>query len=292
MARRIRAHDWAATPLGPIAAWPQSLRTAVDLCLGSAVASCVWWGPELIQLYNDAALAINRAKRPTFLGQPAREAWADVWPEVGPLLAQVVASGASVCGDDLPMVPDRGGPREPAFFTFSYGPARDETGAVAGVFCTAIETTARVRAEEALRASEASLQQRVAEATAELRTLSRRLLQVQEDERRVLARELHDEIGQVLTGLNFQLAAAAGANGTAIAAAQATVQALTEQVRQLSMDLRRRSSIASACWRRCSGRSSATSDARAFRSTCGIRASLVASRPTWRSAPSGSCKKR
>ncbi len=54
----------------------------------------------------------------------------------------------------------------------------------------------------------------------------------------MLARELHDEIGQVLTGLNFQLAAAAGTNGTALAEAQATVQALTEQVRQLSMDLR------------------------------------------------------
>jgi signal transduction histidine kinase/PAS domain-containing protein len=94
------------------------------------------------------------------------------------------------------------------------------------------------RAEEALRASEALLQQRIAEATTELRSLSRRLLLVQEEERRFLARELHDEIGQVLTGLQLELAAARSRGETALAAAEATVQALTEQVRQLSMDLR------------------------------------------------------
>jgi signal transduction histidine kinase len=84
------------------------------------------------------------------------------------------------------------------------------------------------------------LASQVSASTAELRALSRRLLTVQEEERRHLARELHDEVGQMLTGLNFQLAAAAsGADGThALTDAQATVQALTEQVRQLSRDLR------------------------------------------------------
>ncbi|MGN6561464.1 MAG: GAF domain-containing protein [Thermomicrobiales bacterium] len=150
----IRARDWAATPLGPIADWPQSLCAAVALCLGSAVASFVWWGPDLIQFYNDAALTIVRAKHPADLGRPARAAWADVWPVVGGLLEGVLATGEAVRGDDLPMAPDRGGPLETAYFTFSYGPARDERGHVAGVFCTALETTTRVRAEEQLRESE------------------------------------------------------------------------------------------------------------------------------------------
>lgn len=155
MARLIRTHEWAATPLGPITAWPQSLRTAVDICLGAAVPSYVWWGPDLIQISNDATLEINRAQHLAFLGTPAREAWADVWPEAGPLFAHVMTTGEPVRGDDVPMLPDHGGPPEPAWFSFSCGPARDESGMVAGVFGTAIETTARIQAEAAWRASEA-----------------------------------------------------------------------------------------------------------------------------------------
>src|SRR5215207_6108691 len=118
MAGRVRAHDWAATPLGPADAWPQSLRTAADVCLGSAFAGFVWWGPELLQIYNDAALAILRAKHPSSFAAPAREAWPDVWGEVGPLVERVLGTGEPVLGEDLPMVPDRGGDREEAYFTF------------------------------------------------------------------------------------------------------------------------------------------------------------------------------
>lgn len=88
------------------------------------------------------------------------------------------------------------------------------------------------------REFEALLKEQVAQATQELSTLSRRLLLVQEEERRALARELHDEIGQALTALQFDLAAARIRGETAIVAAEATVQALTEQVRTMSMDLR------------------------------------------------------
>ena len=114
----------------------------------------------------------------------------------------------------------------------------DAQGTPVRLLGTNRDVTAEREAEAMLRASEALLQERVAEATTELRALSRRLLLVQEEERRFLARELHDEIGQMLTGLQFELATARSRGEAALAAAEATVQALTEQVRQLSMDLR------------------------------------------------------
>jgi signal transduction histidine kinase len=52
-----------------------------------------------------------------------------------------------------------------------------------------------------------SLEAQVAARTEELRALSGRLLQIQEEERRAIAQELHDQIGQMLTGLRFQLEA-------------------------------------------------------------------------------------
>src|SRR3954447_22133395 len=147
MAERIRAHDWVSTPLGPRDAWPQSLHTAVDICLSSGFASYVWWGRDLIQFYNDPALAIVRAKHPASFGAPAREAWPDAWGTVGPLVERVLSTGEPVLGEDLRVVLERGGPPEPAYFTFCYSALHDEAGAIAGMFITAIETTEKVRAE-------------------------------------------------------------------------------------------------------------------------------------------------
>jgi PAS domain S-box-containing protein len=83
---------------------------------------------------------------------------------------------------------------------------------------------------------------RLQEYARRLRKLSRRLLEVQEAERRHLARELHDEVGQVLTGLNLALKAAADlpppARGERLAKAQQLLAELTGQVRALSQSLR------------------------------------------------------
>ena len=159
MAGLVRAHGWAATPLGPAEAWPQSLRTAVDTCLGSGFASFVWWGRDLIQVYNDAALAILRAKHPAAFAAPAREAWSDVWEVVGPLVERVVGTGEPVLGEDMTMVLERGDPREVAYFTFCCSALRDEAGTVGGRFISAIETTAKVRSEAARREGERRLKE-------------------------------------------------------------------------------------------------------------------------------------
>ncbi|HLW73645.1 MAG TPA: PAS domain S-box protein [Gammaproteobacteria bacterium] len=76
----------------------------------------------------------------------------------------------------------------------------------------------------------------------EMRVMSQRLLEAQETERRAIARELHDEVGQALTAtrLNLQqLVQEAGQGGLSKRAeeASAMVAQLLQQVRQLSLDL-------------------------------------------------------
>lgn len=153
----IRSAEWSETPLGDISGWPRSLKDAIGVCLDSAFPSFVWWGEDLIQFYNDASLDILRTKHPEAFAKPAKEAWSEVWPEVGHLVEGVIETGRAVRGDDVAMDPERNGGPERAYFTFSYGPLRDGEGRVAGVYVTAIETTARVRAERELRRSEERL---------------------------------------------------------------------------------------------------------------------------------------
>lgn len=73
-------------------------------------------------------------------------------------------------------------------------PYRDESGQVVGVIGFAIDVTERKRVEDELRASRERLQ-----------VLSRQLLNAQEDERRHIARELHDQVGQSLTAIKLNL---------------------------------------------------------------------------------------
>jgi len=98
--------------------------------------------------------------------------------------------------------------------------------------------TGRKRAEE----EQARLFQEVRRAREQLQALSRRLVEVQEIERRFIARELHDEVGQVLTGLKMLLETSshlpADTLRSRLSNAQSLVEQLMEQVQGMSLDLR------------------------------------------------------
>lgn len=149
MAVRMRAFDWAATPLGPPESWPATLRTACRICLTSRFPILLWWGAELRMLYNDAYAPILGDKHPA-LAMPGQQAWSDVWPIVGPMLDEVRA-GASTWSDDQMLPMYRRGYWEEAYFTFSYSPIHGEDGSVLGIFTVVAETTARVLGDRRLR---------------------------------------------------------------------------------------------------------------------------------------------
>ncbi|MEZ0170752.1 PAS domain S-box protein [Microvirga sp. TS319] len=142
MAERIRTHGWAATPLGPLETWPQSLKSAVDLILPNGFPMIILWGPQLIQVYNDGYARIMGLKHPAGLGQPTRDCWPEVWHINEPIYERV-RLGETVAFDDALYPLARSGVLEDVWFTLSYSPLRDEHGAIAGVLVTLLETTAR-----------------------------------------------------------------------------------------------------------------------------------------------------
>ncbi|MFR0717527.1 response regulator [Enterobacterales bacterium BD_CKDN230030183-1A_HGKHYDSX7] len=148
MADRIRDHDWAATPLGPLEQWPDVLKTTVALCLGSHFPQAVMWGPELLTLHNDAFTPIL-GKKPLALGRPFSEIWQEAWSEIGGI-ADRALGGEAVFIQDFPLTIDRNGGPELAYFTFCYSPIRDQDGNVLGMIDTVTETTASVLANQRL----------------------------------------------------------------------------------------------------------------------------------------------
>lgn len=143
MGERIRQLDWSQTALGPAAGWPQSLRTAVSIMLGSRFPMMVHWGPELVHFYNDGYATILQGKHPGALGQPAEPWWREMWPFLRTIFGPVLAGETTFFENSL-VLPNRQGFVEEAYFTFSHSPIYDEAGAVGGIFVTALETTAAV----------------------------------------------------------------------------------------------------------------------------------------------------
>ena len=160
----VRDHDWTATPVGQQSAWSPSLRASVDLVLASPLGMIILWGPDLVQVYNDAYRAVMGAKHPGGLGQRTRDCWPEVWAFNAPVYEAVLRGETrSFTGQALTI--ERHGCPEKAWFDLNYSslhevPREGEPeGAVAGVLVTVVEVSEQVRTAMALRESELRLAQ-------------------------------------------------------------------------------------------------------------------------------------
>jgi two-component sensor histidine kinase len=139
MGRLLKEFDWSSTPLGPIDAWSAALRSSVEMMLGQKHAICIFWGPDLTILYNDAYAPILGGKETEALGRPAHEIWSDVWDGIKPFVEQAM-SGEGTWSEEMPLTMMRNGYLEETFWTFSYSPLYDN-GRVAGMINVALDAT-------------------------------------------------------------------------------------------------------------------------------------------------------
>ena len=150
MGAAIRAFDWSVTPLGAIETWSQSLQTVVNVCLNSRFPMVIWWGQDLVLLYNDAWQPILGSKHPHALGKPGQTVWTEIWDIIGAQLTSALTTGQATWSNDLLLPVDRHGYQEEAYFTYSYSPIFLEDGTVGGAFTAVTETTERVLGERRL----------------------------------------------------------------------------------------------------------------------------------------------
>ena len=113
----------------------KSLRTMPGVVLHSKFPMFIWWGPDLICFYNDAYRPClgKEGKHPIILGQPAQEAWTEIWPVIHPFIEQVLQSGDATWSEDQLIPIYRNGKLEDVYWTFSYSRINNDDGAAYGI---------------------------------------------------------------------------------------------------------------------------------------------------------------
>lgn len=152
----IRGYDWAGTPIGAIADWPQSLRTTVGIMLRSPIPMVLLWGEHGVMIYNDPYSVFAAGRHPRLLGSNVLEGW----PEVADFNAHVMKvgmAGGTLSFRDQELTLYRKGVPEQVWMNLDYSPVIDESGRPGGVLAIVVETTDRITMEAALRESETRL---------------------------------------------------------------------------------------------------------------------------------------
>lgn len=156
MGRRIARHDWAATPIGPIEAWPVSLTHTVATMLASPVPFVLLWGEQGVMIYNDAYSGFAGGRDSRLLGSNVREGWDEI-AEFNDNVMRVGLAGGTLSYKDKELVLLRNGRPERVWMNLDYSPVMGDDGTPAGVIAVVVETTEGVLTRRALEQSETRL---------------------------------------------------------------------------------------------------------------------------------------
>ena len=189
MAGRMRSFDWSNTPVGLPGTWSAALRTGLGICLTSQWPMYVWWGPVFTFFYNDGCIPLLGAgKHPAALGRDGRDAWPEIWEATCASVGPVLEGHAGAWSKHLSVTADRCGRGAEVDATLSCSPLLGDGTAVDGVLCACFSREIAGTA-----------------AQADIDTLVARLATVREEERRRIARDIHDQAGQQVTALRMSL---------------------------------------------------------------------------------------
>ena len=176
-----RSVDWASTKLGPIEGWSSELRSMCNLIMASPHPAAMYWGEDLIAIYNEAYILLAGQKHPYLMGHSYKEVWAEIWDAVKDVFANAKSTGQATMKDDDCLFLERStsGFLEETYFSWSIIPLVGADGSVVGLYNPCFEKTRRKIAE-------------------------RRMLTLREvGEKTAAARELKSFWGEVLKALEY-----------------------------------------------------------------------------------------
>lgn len=133
----IKSKDWTATALGAIEQWPQSLRTALGICLSSPSACCIAWGAQRLQLPNEKYAQLCGNRSADAIGTDFAQSWPQAWPSMRTCFERAFAGEPSLLENQRVVVTSGDG--EDAALTFSFVPIHDESGGVGGVLISLLD---------------------------------------------------------------------------------------------------------------------------------------------------------
>jgi two-component system sensor histidine kinase VicK len=166
MGEHTRALDWSKTSLGDLSGWPKGLLVTLSTLLRSRAPMFLWWGPDLVQFYNDAYRPSfgNEGKHPAALGQHGADCWPEIWPVIKPLIDQVLSGGEAVWMEDQLIPIYRNNQLEDVYWTFGYSSVLDDAGQPGGVLVVCHETTEKVRSQQLREQTQRAIETAQAEA--------------------------------------------------------------------------------------------------------------------------------
>jgi PAS domain S-box-containing protein len=143
----IRDFDWASTSVGPLETWPSQLKQACEMMLVSPEPVAIFWGPDLIMLYNEAYVAIAANKHPEMMGGSARVHWKEIWDVYDPLFDQIRVDGKALKQANAQVFLQRVGYLEEGFFNLIVLPLLGDDGSVVGFYEPVSEVTKQTLSE-------------------------------------------------------------------------------------------------------------------------------------------------
>lgn len=134
-----RSIDWASTPLGPMHSWSSQLRSVCNLVMMDPQPAVVFYGPDLVMIYNEAEIELLGDFHPC-MGVSARVALAQVWEEYFEPIIKKNLAGETVQKTNTIIHMVRNGFMEETYFSLKFIPILDSEGTTIGHYEPLVET--------------------------------------------------------------------------------------------------------------------------------------------------------